>query len=60
MTKFMMHDPCGELNPEAPCIKEDKRTGKMKCCEGYPKTFPSETEIHEDEYPLYRSRNNGR
>ena len=32
MTKFMMHGPCDELNPKAPCMTEDKRTGKMKCC----------------------------
>ena len=57
MTKFMIHDPCGELNPEAPCMMEDKRTGKMKCCKGFPKAFQSETEIHEDGYPLYRKRN---
>ena len=58
--KFMMHGPCGELNPDAPCMKVDKRTGKMKCCKGFPKLFQSETEVHEDGYLLYQRRNNGR
>lgn len=46
----MMHGPCGELNQEAPCMKMDKRTGKMKYSKGFPKAFQSETEIHENGY----------
>jgi hypothetical protein len=38
----------------------DKRTVKIKCSKGFPKAFQSETEIHEDRYPLYRRRDNGR
>ena len=60
VTKFMMHGPCGELNPDAPCMTEDKRTRKMKCSKGFPKAFQPETEIHEDGYPLYRRRDTGR
>jgi hypothetical protein len=56
----MMHGPCGGLNPDAPCMTEDKRTGKMKCSKGFPKAFQPETEIHEDGYPLYRRRDTGR
>src|SRR5277367_5420400 len=32
----------------------------MKYCKGFPKTFQSEMEIHEDGYPLYQRRNNDR
>src|SRR5208282_3647892 len=39
VTKFMMHGPCGELNLEAPCMKMDKRTGKMKCSKGSRRHF---------------------
>jgi Helitron helicase-like domain at N-terminus len=60
IAKFMMHGPCGKLNPEAPCMKMDKHTGKMKCSKGFPKAFQSETEIHEDGYLLYQRRNDGR
>ena len=48
------------LNPKTPCMKEDKRTGKMKYRKEFPKTFQSEMEIYEDGYPLYRTRNNDR
>lgn len=60
VTRFMMHGPCGELNSKAPCMKMDKRTGKMKCSKGFPKAFQSETEVHDDEYPPYRRRDDGR
>lgn len=60
IAKFMMHGFYDDLNPEAPYMKMDKCTGKMKCCKGFPKTFQSETEIHEDGYPLYRRRDDGR
>ena len=30
VTKHMMRSPCGELNPNAPCMKMDKCTGQLK------------------------------
>eukprot|EP00959_Pyramimonas_sp_CCMP1952_P127287 2662318-Pyramimonas_sp.AAC.1 len=50
----MIHGPCGDLNRNAACMKEDK------CSKHYPKAFAEETATGNDGYPVYRRRNNGR
>ncbi|XP_072060378.1 uncharacterized protein [Arachis hypogaea] len=51
---FMLHDPCGLNKPTSPCMEEG-------CCMGhFPKKFNEVTTIDEDDYPIYRHRNNGR
>lgn len=49
---FMIHGPCGHLNRNAPCMKDNKCT---KC---YPKEFLQETREGDDSYPLYHRRDN--
>jgi Helitron helicase-like domain at N-terminus len=52
--RFMVHGPCGALNPQAPCMKDNK------CIHGYPKPFQSHTTMDSDGYPHYMRRDNGR
>ena len=49
----MMHGPCGELKPKAPCIKN------RKCSKHYPRLFQEKTTVIENSYPMYKRRNNG-
>jgi hypothetical protein len=53
----MIHGPCGEHNPKAPCMEVDARTGHAHCTKHYPRAFCPETTVSEDGYPLYRRRN---
>ena len=48
-----MHGPCGEDNPEAPCMKD------CVCSKHFPKEF-SEVTKETDGYPEYRRRQDGR
>ena len=52
--KFMVHGPCGILDPHAPCMKDGK------CIHGYPKPFQQHTTMDHDGYPLYARPDNGR
>ena len=52
--KFMVHGPCGILNPNAPCMENGK------CIHGYPKPFQEHTTMDHDGYPHYARPNNGR
>ena len=52
--KFMVHGPCGVLNPNAPCMRNNK------CIHGYPKPFQPYTTMDNDGYPHYARPNNGR
>ena len=52
--KFMVHGPCGALNPHAPCMKDNK------CMHGYPKPFQERTTMDHEGYPLYARPNDGR
>jgi hypothetical protein len=55
VTRSMMHGPCGDLNPNAPCMKDGQ------CAKKYPRAFVHETYCVEDSgYPVYRRRNDGR
>jgi len=54
VTKMMVHNPCGDANPNAPCMKDGK------CSKGYPKEFVEETSLAHDGYAIYARPNNGR
>nr|XP_060632277.1 uncharacterized protein LOC132775579 [Anolis sagrei ordinatus] len=50
VTKNMIHGPCGNLNMNAPCMKEGK------CSKKYPRQLVTDTQTGHDGYPLYRRR----
>ena len=50
----MVHSPCGNVNPNAPCMKNGV------CSKGYPKPFQEATSITGDGYPLYARPDDGR
>ena len=54
VSKFMIHGPCGYLNPSSPCMKD------KKCRKHYPKRHCPETSIDMDGFPTYRRREDGR
>ena len=47
---FMVHGPCGSLNPECPCMDNGVRS------KHYPKPLSSETIVNVNGYPQYRRR----
>jgi len=50
----MNHGLCGQFNPQSPCMD------KGVCTKHYPKQFQEVTSMHNDGYPVYRRRNDGR
>ncbi|XP_055542911.1 uncharacterized protein LOC129728491 [Wyeomyia smithii] len=50
VTTHMMHGPCGQHNPESPCMAGNK------CTKRYPRPLHAETISGNDGYPLYRRR----
>jgi hypothetical protein len=50
VTKNMIHGPCGNINPNSPCMRDGK------CTKKYPTTMIKETQSGYDGYPLYRWR----
>ena len=52
--KFMVHGPCGNLDPHAPCMRDGK------CIHGYPKPFQQHTTMDRDGYPQYARPDDGR
>ena len=50
----MIHGPCGMLNRNSPCMKEDV------CCKDFPKEFNANTVVIANGYPNYRRLDNGR
>ncbi|KAI9121211.1 hypothetical protein K1719_008244 [Acacia pycnantha] len=51
--KFMMHSPCGPLNPNAQCMV-DKRCNKF-----FPKKYNQQTTVDHEGFPTYRRRDDG-
>ncbi|XP_060129913.1 uncharacterized protein LOC132592021 [Zootoca vivipara] len=51
VTKHMIHGPCGPLNPNSPCMSNDK------CTKEFPKPFQEKTSANTNGYPKYRRRN---
>lgn len=55
VTRMMMHGPCGELFPQAPCMENGR------CSKNYPRDFAEETtEPSSGKYPIYKRPNNNR
>jgi hypothetical protein len=48
--KTMIHGPCGAINPQCPCMENNK------CTKRYPRQLLQNTETGDDGYPLYRRR----
>ncbi|XP_027118758.1 uncharacterized protein [Coffea arabica] len=53
--KHMVHGPCGLLNLNSPCMRQNR-----KCRNNYPKDFSAYTKHGRNSYPIYRRRNDGR
>jgi hypothetical protein len=57
----MSHSPCGlNGNPKAPYIVHKTPTAPLAYQKRFPKAFTETTIIHEDGYPEYRRRDDGR
>jgi hypothetical protein len=50
----MMHGPCGEANQKSACMMEHK------CTKHFPERYNDNTTIDEDEFLVYRRRDDGR
>ena len=50
VTDFMIHGPCGNASPQAPCMI------KNKCSKFFPKKYQTETSIDANGFPIYRRR----
>lgn len=48
--KHMIHGPCGNINPQSPCMENGI------CTKSFPKEFNQETIINRREYPQYKRR----
>jgi hypothetical protein len=48
VAEHMMHGPCGALNPNSPCMKNNR------CSKRYPKEFHEETNLDEQGFATYR------
>uniref|UniRef100_A0A5S6QVX7 ATP-dependent DNA helicase n=1 Tax=Trichuris muris TaxID=70415 RepID=A0A5S6QVX7_TRIMR len=53
VSKNMIHRPCGDLNPLAPCMLNGA------CLKRFPKRFRDFTNVEIDGYPEYRRRDDG-
>lgn len=54
VTKYLMHGPCGTINPNAICMQNGK------CSKKFPKDFSERTVLNPNNYPIYQRRNNNR
>ena len=51
--KHMIHGPCGEHNPTAPCMRD------RRCEKRFPKQFRARTEFKDDGSAIYARPNDG-
>lgn len=54
VSRYMVHGPCGDANPNCPCMID------KKCSKKYPKSFNNDTTIDGNGHPVYRRREDGR
>jgi hypothetical protein len=50
--QFMVHGPCGTVDPGQSCMKSNLRPGQCKA--NYPKAYRENTSMAADSYPQYR------
>lgn len=62
VTGLLIHGPCGDYHPKAPCMFQKSGEQAPGCQKRFPKVFVEETVIPEDKcsYPIYRRRDDGR
>lgn len=53
ISQFMMHGPCGNVNPAALCMKNGT------CSKHFPKKFCANTTVDESGFPIYKRRDDG-
>ncbi|XP_062114291.1 uncharacterized protein LOC133825350 [Humulus lupulus] len=53
INKYMIHEPCGKLNSNSPCMMQDM------CTKHFPKKFNDQMTIDTDGFPVYKRRNLG-
>ena len=51
VSEYMVHGPCGALNPKSPCMRGSKR-----CSKKFPKSFNKRTSFDGNGYPVYKRR----
>jgi hypothetical protein len=54
VTKHNLHGPCGDINPDSPCMEASN--GRANCTKQFPKEFKNVTTCPVDSYPIYRRR----
>ena len=53
--RFMVHGPCGSLNPDSPCMTNKAGENKKHCEKGFPKDLIEHTtQENDNKKPLYR------
>ena len=50
VTKFMIHGPCGSINPKCICMENNR------CKKHFPKEYNEKTKLNIKGYPVYRRR----
>ena len=53
---FMLHGPCGPLNPSCPCMDFVGTSTKKECKKKFPQCFCKETTVDENSFINYRRR----
>ena len=52
--EYMIHGPCGSINPQSPCMIH------KKCSKFYPKNYNNTTCVDEEGFLIYKRRMNDR